>query len=160
MILEQENLDKFALFRPFFKFKIWTYLAYSLIVNEYKRTLLGPIWILINLTIFIVAVGAVYSSIFSEDYFDYLSYMASGMITWIWIGSILTNSGMLYINNSGLLRAYPVNKSYLIWSQVFYNFIVFLHQIPIVIIFYITKNIEISYFSFSNHTISSLSFYF
>ena len=38
MILEQENLDKFALFRPFFKFKIWTYLTYSLIVNEYKRT--------------------------------------------------------------------------------------------------------------------------
>ena len=130
------------------KFKIWSYLAYSMIVNEYKRTLFGPVWILINLTIFIVAVGAVYSNIFSVNYFDYLSYMASGMVAWVWISSILTNSGMLYINNSALLRAYPVNKSYLIWSQVFYNFIIFLHQMPIIIVFYITKNLEISYFTF------------
>lgn len=145
MILEEEKLDIFSLFRPMLKFRGWLYLSYTTIVYEYKRTILGPIWILINLVIFVFAVGYVYSGIFDIKYFEYLAYMTSGMVGWLWAGSILTNSGLIYQTHLGLISSSPVNKSHLIWSQAFYNFIVFLHQIPLIICFYLAGKIELSF---------------
>ena len=145
MILEEEKLDYFCLIRPLFKSRIWFYLAYTTIVYEYKRTILGPIWILMSLIIFVLAVGYVYSGIFDIKYFEYLAYMASGMIGWIWAGSILTNSGLIYQNHLGLISSSPVNKSYLIWSQAIYNFFVFIHQIPLILCFYLFNKIEINF---------------
>tara|TARA_B110000503_G_scaffold122825_1_gene187808 strand:+ start:246 stop:1040 length:795 start_codon:yes stop_codon:yes gene_type:complete len=145
MILEEEKLDILCLLRPIIKYRGWLYLAYTTIVYEYKRTILGPIWILLNLIIFVFAVGYVYSGIFDIKYFEYLSYMTSGMIGWLWAGSILTNSGLIYQSHLGLISSSPVNKSYLIWSQAFYNFIIFLHQIPLLFCFYLAGKIELSF---------------
>src|SRR4051812_8087400 len=136
-MLQQQNLtlDSFSLIKPIMKPKIWLYLAYVSIVNEYRRTLLGPIWILLNLIIFSLSISAVYSGLFSLAYFDYMAYMTTSMIGWMWASAILVNSGMVYISNCGILLDHPTDKAYLIWSHTMTQFIVFLHQLPFVFLF-------------------------
>ncbi len=145
MLQQQPSLTFLSLLRPVLKPKIWFYLAYASIVNEYRRTLLGPIWILLNLVIFTLSIGIVYSGLFSIEYFEYIAYMTTSMIGWMWASSILTSSGMVYITNSGILMDHPTDKAYLLWSHSMTQFIVFLHQLPFVFLFYLFGNIPLNW---------------
>ena len=49
MLIQQEKTDLFSLLRPIKQPKIWAYLAWVDTVNQYRRTLLGPLWILLSL---------------------------------------------------------------------------------------------------------------
>ena len=86
----------------------------------------------------------VYSGLFDVDYLEYLTYMSCSMIAWIWTGNILTTSGMVYVNNSGLLMEHPVEKQYLVWTHAMHQFIIFLHQIPLIILYLSFGLIELS----------------
>ncbi len=137
MLSQTLRLDFLSLLRPITKPKIWIYLAWVSIVNEYRRTMLGPIWILLNLIIFTLSIGIVYSGLFSIAYFEYIAYMTTGMIGWLWASTILVASGMIYITNSSILLDHPTDKAYLIWSHTMVQFIIFLHQLPFVMLFYL-----------------------
>lgn len=137
-------LDFFSLLRPMQKPKIWFYLAYVSIVNEYRRTMLGPIWILLNLIIFALSIGVVYSGLFSIDYFDYIAFMTTSMVGWMWASGILTSSGMVYIANSGILLDHPTDKAYLIWAHAVNQFIIFVHQLPFIFLFYLFGEIPLN----------------
>lgn len=137
MLYQNPVLDFFSLLRPIRKPRIWLYLAYLSILNEYRRTLLGPLWILLSLVIFSLAIGSVYSGLFSIGYFEYIEYMATGMIGWNWIGAIIISSGMIYVTNSGLLLNQPTDKAYLIWAHAMSQFITLLHQLPFIFLFYL-----------------------
>ncbi len=70
--------------------------------------------------------------------------MTASMIGWIWASSILVSSGMVYIANSGILLAHPTDKAYLIWSHAMNQFIVFLHQMPFLLLFYLFGEIQVN----------------
>lgn len=144
MLNQNSTLDFFSLLKPIQKPKIWLYLAYVSIVNEYRRTLLGPIWILLSLIIFALSIGVVYSGLFSIEYFEYITYMTTGMIGWIWASAILINSGMVYITNSGILLDHPTDKAYLIWAHAMSQLIVFLHELPFVFLFYLFGKVQVN----------------
>jgi ABC-type polysaccharide/polyol phosphate export permease len=145
MLYNHSKLDFWSLLRPVSKPRIWFYLAYASVVNEYRRTLLGPVWILLNLMIFALSIGVVYSGLFSIEYFDYIAYMSASMIGWIWASAILVNSGMVYISNSNILVDHPTDKAYLIWSHVMTQLVVFLHQLPFMFFFYAFGKIELNW---------------
>jgi lipopolysaccharide transport system permease protein len=144
MFQQSSSLGFFSLLSPIRKPKIWFYLAYLGIRNEYRRTLLGPVWILLSLVIFAASMSVVYSGLFSIEYFDYLAYISTGMMAWTWVGALLMTSGMVYIQNGGILADHPVEKSYLIWSQVMNQFMVFLHQIPFMLLFYVFGGVPLN----------------
>jgi len=144
MLKVYPTLDFFSLFRPITKPKIWAYLSYVDIVNQYRRTLLGPVWILLSLVIFSVAMGTVYSKVFSISFSEYVTYITTGMIAWNWAAGILVGSGMVYVSNSGLLLDHPVDKSYLIWANAMSQLIVFIHQFPVILFFYIFGLVKVN----------------
>lgn len=144
MLIANSKLTFLSLLNPATKPRIWLYLAYTAIVNEYRRTMIGPFWILLNLVFFSLSVGVVYSGLFSIEYFEYVVYMATGMIGWLWASAILINGGMVYISNSGLLLDHPTDKAYLIWSYAAGQFLIFLHQLPFIALFYLLGYIPLS----------------
>ena len=144
-MLEQNNkISFFSLLMPIFKPRIWIKLASKNLMQDYQRTMLGPIWIFLNLVIFTLSMSIVYSGLLSVDYSDYLVYMSCSMIAWIWAGSFLSTSGSVYISNSSILLEHAVEKEYFIWSHVTNNFLVFLHQLPLLIIYYFIGVIELT----------------
>ena len=145
MLLSPARPDLLALLRPITRPRIWLYLAWLETVNQYRRTVIGPFWILLSLLIFTVAMGSVYSGLFSIAFNQYITYITTGMIGWNWANAILINSGSIYTSNAGLLLDYPTNKSYLIWSNVMSQFIIFLHQLPLVVLFYIIGLVPLSH---------------
>jgi ABC-type polysaccharide/polyol phosphate export permease len=145
MLLSNPIVDYVSLLKPLKKPKIWFYLAWIDVLNQYRRSLLGPFWILLSLIIFSTALSSVYSGLFDIAFKQYITYVTTGMIAWQWASAILVNTGTIYTANTGLLKDYPTDKAYFIWSHVTSQIIVFFHQLPLVVVFYLLGLLHLSW---------------
>ncbi len=103
---------------PLQRIPMWTQLAWIEVVQSYRRTLLGPLWITLNLVIFTFAMTLVYGALFSIPTKEYAAFLTCGMIGWVWVGALLTDVGNTFINYAGFIKSTPATKSLFIWTTV------------------------------------------
>jgi ABC-type polysaccharide/polyol phosphate export permease len=107
---------------------LWTGIAWIETVQSYRRTLLGPLWITINLAIFTVAMTLIYGALFSMPTREYAAFVACGMIAWSWNNALLSDLGNTFINYSAFVRNSPINKAIFIWTAVYKQVINLCHH--------------------------------
>lgn len=107
---------------------VWMGLAWSDVVQSYRRTFFGPFWITLNLVIFATAMTLVMGSIFKVSAPDYAGYVVCGMIVWLWISAMLTDVGNTFLVYGQFLRSMPMDKAFFIWAAVGKQVIVLAHQ--------------------------------
>lgn len=108
---------------------IWIGLAWLDIVQNYRRTILGPIWITLNLFIFTFAMTLVYGALFGVPPKEYAGFLACGMIGWFWCSALLVEVGQTFINYSYFIKGTPMDKSLLVWAAAFKQVIVLGHHL-------------------------------
>lgn len=82
--------------------RVWSAIAWNAIKMEYRRTVLGPFWIALQHTLFILTLGYVFAGIQQEDYFSFFVYYATGYTFWILIFSFVTSAGNTFLGINGL----------------------------------------------------------
>lgn len=108
---------------------LWMGLAWVDVVQSYRRTMLGPFWITLNLVIFTVSMTLIYGALFSVPTREYAAYLACGMIGWFWISALLTEVGNSFLSYGSFIKGSTVPKSIFIWAVAFKQVIVFLHHL-------------------------------
>ena len=116
---------------PLRKPRLWMGLAWMDIVQSYRRTMLGPLWITLNLIIFTAAMTLVYGALFAAPTREYAAYLLCGMIVWLWISALLTEVGNTFISNSQMLKSTTIDKSVYIWAAVHRQVIILAHHLVI-----------------------------
>jgi ABC-type polysaccharide/polyol phosphate export permease len=104
-------------------------LAWTEVVQSYRRSLLGPFWITLNLVIFTMAMTLVYGALFAVPTTEYAAFLACGMIVWSWVSALLTEAGNTFINNAHFVKNTSIDKSILIWSFVYRQVIILAHHL-------------------------------
>jgi lipopolysaccharide transport system permease protein len=107
---------------------IWIGLAWLDVVQSYRRTVIGPVWITLNLVIFTFAMTLIYGALFGLPTKEYAGFLACGMIGWFWCSALLTEVGQTFINYSYFIKGTPMDKSLLVWATAFKQVIVLGHQ--------------------------------
>jgi ABC-type polysaccharide/polyol phosphate export permease len=116
---------------PLRKPRVWMTLAWMDIVQNYRRTMLGPVWITLNLVVFTVAMTVVYGAIFGLATPEYASYLLCGMMVWMWVSALLNEMGHTFINNGPALKSTAIDKSLFVWAAVHRQAIIFAHHLPV-----------------------------
>lgn len=111
------------------RWDVFTRLGWLDIKRRYRRTMIGPLWGTLNLTVFIVAMGTVGGGLFNQNVADYLPFLAAGMIAWVLISSIITEACSLFIVGQSLVSQMKLDYSILVYALVWRNFITFLHNV-------------------------------
>ncbi|WP_162826671.1 ABC transporter permease [Pseudolabrys taiwanensis] len=125
------------LWHGIWKWDLWGRLGWLEIRRRYKRTLIGPFWTSVSLFVFVVVLGTVGSGLLSKNTHEYLPFLASGMIVWVMMSSILTESGSVFIAGAPLLRQKQFEYSLLVYALVWRNAIVFAHNMSIYAIIFL-----------------------
>lgn len=112
---------------------IWFSLAMRDIKMRYRRSSIGPFWITISTAITISSMGFLYSKLFHADLDYYLPYLASGIIGWSFISSLLTESGQAYIESENYLRNQSSFLSIYSMRIIIRNIIIFMHNLVVFI---------------------------
>jgi ABC-type polysaccharide/polyol phosphate export permease len=122
------------LFQGLLRWELWSRLGYLEVKRRYRRTIIGPFWSAISLGIFVAAIGSLGVSLWKQDLGTYLPYLATGMLVWLMISTMVTESCNLFVGGSHLFRQMKFNYSILAYALVWRNLIVFMHNITIYVV--------------------------
>ncbi|MFZ3036586.1 MAG: hypothetical protein WA112_04800 [Rugosibacter sp.] len=80
-------------------------------ISPYRRTVLGYLWTLINPLLMMSVMALVFATLFKADLKTFAVFLFAGMIPWNFFNSVVTQSGMSFINNEGLIKKIYLPKA-------------------------------------------------
>lgn len=109
--------------------RIWSALSFNSTKMMYRRALLGPLWLTLQQTVFIGALGYVFASIQNQDFPGFFVYIATGLTFWQLITAYLTTAG----NTFAAINRFPSMTcaafSNHIYLQFLFQFLLFMHRL-------------------------------
>ena len=81
--------------------QLWLALASEDILDSHRRTVLGPIWPLLN---YLLYVGTIVLFIGQGAADHFPIYVASGMLVWLYINDIASQSSTLFLREEGFIK--------------------------------------------------------
>lgn len=112
--------------------ELWLYLAWFDIKMRYRRTKLGPLWMVLFSFISIVCIAMLGSVLFRVKFGDFFPYVTCGMVIWTYMAAIITDSCLVYLSQIGLIKNTNVPLLNFGLRMFVRNTIVFLHSMIIV----------------------------
>jgi len=124
------------------------FLPYFAFLLRYRRTVLGPLWLLIGPSVFIALLGLLYAEIATAEPEVFMPHLAIGLIVWTLInGFIVGSSTVLQRSRPQILQgAQSLDAS--VYIEVITTLLVFAHQLPIIMIVFLIYGIELSWLAF------------
>lgn len=144
----QENPYRLALkdiVSGFKSWHIWTLLAWQEIQLRYRRSYLGPFWITLNMAIMIYTIGFLYGRLFKMELSTYYPALASGMLGWTFISSIIIDSTNTFIGAENYIKQIKLPYSIYLLKMIYRNLIIFLHNITVIIPIILIFKIKLSF---------------
>lgn len=124
---------------------VWATLSYYDIKTRYRRTVIGPFWLTLGTAITILGMGLVWSSIFGMSIKEFLPYIATGMIVWIFIASILNESCSVFTSQAAIIHNLKTPFFLHVMTMLSRNVIIFFHNMLVVIVVFVLCGQHITY---------------
>lgn len=115
-------------------YELWLFLGWREVKKGYRRSIIGPFWVTLNMGIMVAALGALYSQILKIDIHTYLPFLTSGFIIWGMIGGTLTAACDSFISAANSIRQTRMPFSLYVFQFVWKNLILFAHNFTIFIV--------------------------
>jgi lipopolysaccharide transport system permease protein len=124
--------------------RVWTFLGIQDTKARFRRSFIGPLWILINLGLFVGGAGLVYSVILGQQLSEFLPFLVTGFVIWGFLLSTLTESGTAFVTAEGYIKQFPYPKQiYLLRALVNYDIILLIGFAAIILMQIIVKNFSL-----------------
>lgn len=109
--------------------RLWLRLGWYDVVARYRRSWVGPLWLIATTVIFVVSLGAVYSILFKMTIRDYMPFVALGTVCWSYISAVTSESLQTFVEAEVYIR--QVHRSPIIYTcrVVWRNIIIFANQL-------------------------------
>ncbi len=104
--------------------RVWTFMGMQDIKARFRRSFIGPLWILINLGLFVGGAGFVYGMMFGQEMSVFLPFLITGFVLWGFLLSTFTEAGAAFVGAEGYIKQFSYPKQiYLLRALVNYNVI-------------------------------------
>ena len=124
-------------------YKLWSLLSIIELKQRYARTKIGPWWITISIAILLICIGPLYSFILKTDTNEYILYLGTSYIIWLYLSNQISESCTVYIGAAGFINEIKLPMSIYAYKMVMRNFLIFLHHsIVIIIIVFLFKDLK------------------
>lgn len=112
---------------------VWLYMAWIDIKLRYRRTKLGPLWLVIVSFISIVCIAGLGSLLFRVKFGDFFPYVTCGMVVWQYMSAMIVDSCIVFIAQTGIIKHINVPLLGFAIRMFCRNSIVFFHSLVVVI---------------------------
>ena len=128
--------------------QLWIYMGWNDVRSRYRRSLLGPLWLVINTAIFISMLGVLWSTLFKTDLKEYMPYFCTGYIFWQFILAQLNESAAGFSQFEYIIKQIRLPFRVYILRLLVRNFINFLHNfIVLIVVLLIFQDFKIDFLS-------------
>lgn len=101
--------------------RIWLFLGKQDIKARFRGSFIGPLWIFLNMGLFIGGAGVVYGLMFGQPMHEFLPFLTMGFVIWAFLVSSLTEAATTFVIAEGYIKQFSYPKQiYLARSLVSY----------------------------------------
>lgn len=126
------KLIKKELSEVFTKFDLASYLAWTAVKTRYKRSVLGPMWLVLGTAIGVGGLGYLWSSIFKVSREDLVPSLTIGLVSWYLLSTTITESASIFYNNRQLLLNIEVSSLLISLQLLLRQLVNFAHNLIVV----------------------------
>jgi ABC-type polysaccharide/polyol phosphate export permease len=123
-------------------FELWGMLGWQDVRQRYRRSILGPWWLTLSTAVMIFALGLVYHAILKMPLEQYLPYLATGLVVWTLISSIINDGCQAFIGSEQIIKQIRLPFTMYACRLVWRNLIIFFHNVLIVAIVDLIFNVS------------------
>ena len=81
----------------------WTGLGWYEFAGRYHRTLIGPFWTSITVSVWILGLGFVFGNLLGDTTSDFLAYVTIGIVLWNYMSATLGGATAVFVGNEQLI---------------------------------------------------------
>lgn len=126
----------------------WLYVAWFNFVVTYRKTTLGPFWLLAGPALFIVILGGLYSHVNGVETDIFIPHLAIGVILWTLIGGFVTKSTTVYQRNRAQILQGSMTLIEITVVDIISIVLQFVHQLLIAVVVFIVYSHQLSWYAF------------
>jgi homopolymeric O-antigen transport system permease protein len=136
LFIDKKNLSAALqdLYQGLLRWELWSTLAWNDIRQRYRRSVIGPFWLTISMGMMVGGLAYLYAGLFNQDIHAYLPYVATGLIVFGLISSLITDASTVFIAGSRAILQVRAPISVYLYQMVWRNLIIFAHNMVIYII--------------------------
>ncbi|WP_373316895.1 ABC transporter permease [Chitinolyticbacter albus] len=94
--------------------------------TRFQRSLLGPLWIFLNLGLMMLAIGLIFGRLFHQPMAEFLPFLSLGLVIWGTIGASLGEGAITFVGAEGYIKQFPFPKAVYIFRALVSMHVVFL----------------------------------
>jgi ABC-type polysaccharide/polyol phosphate export permease len=114
----------------------WGYLGFNDVRQRYRRSIFGPFWITLSMAIFITAISIVYTRLFKMNAHDYIPFLATGYLAWIFVSTVCNESSIAFIEAASYIKEIKLPLSLFIARSLWRNTLIFFHNAIVIVVVY------------------------
>lgn len=122
---------------------------FSFLVH-YRRTALGPAWLLVGPSLFIALLGFLYAEIGGIKTSVFIPHLAVGIVVWTLISGFVVGSATVYQRARAQIMQGGQTRDEVVVVEVVTTVLTFLHQLPIVIIVFLVYKVPVSLYALTS----------
>ena len=125
---------------------IWVFYSHKRIALKYRDTILGPFWNVIN-SIFLISVLSLSYFLFMnpDDFKNFIYRLSISIFLWLFISTILRESTTTLKQKLEILSEKKIDIKNFVCENIYTNFIIFVHSLPIVIILFFVSDFKFQF---------------
>jgi ABC-type polysaccharide/polyol phosphate export permease len=116
------------------RWELWTTLGWHDVRQRYRRSLIGPFWLTLNMGVLVGTLGFLYSGLWGQSIRTYLPHLALGFMVWGLISSLMLDGCNVFISSAGVIRQLKSPLSTHVFRMVWRNLIIFGHNFLVYLI--------------------------
>jgi ABC-2 type transport system permease protein/lipopolysaccharide transport system permease protein len=122
--------------------ELWLTLGWRDILSRYRRSWLGPFWIILSMGILAGVMGTLYSAIMLRPFDEYIPYLLVGFVCWGLFSALITEGCQAFTGNAAAIQEIPIPNSVYVYRLVWRNLLVLAHNIITYIVFLLVFQIS------------------
>ena len=107
--------------------------AWGDILARYRRSFLGPLWLVLGTAIGVLGLGYLWAGIFGLDYGEYLPSLAAGLVTWQLLSGTIAESPSMLVYNAPIIRNLRTPIAFFPLQLLLRHLITFAHNALVVV---------------------------
>jgi ABC-type polysaccharide/polyol phosphate export permease len=115
------------------RYDLWGRIGLLDIKRRYRRTMIGPFWSTISLAVFTAVMSSIGVGLWKQEPAEYMPFLASGMMVWLMLSTMITEGGNMFISSQHLNRM-RMDYSILAYALVWRNLVSFFHNLAVYLV--------------------------
>jgi ABC-type polysaccharide/polyol phosphate export permease len=126
-------------------FQAALYLTWSDTKSRYKRSVVGPLWLVLSTGIGVAGLGVLWGVLLKMEKQTFIPSLTVGLVVWQLISGCVTESTTIFIKNSSVIRNYKVPYLFFPLQLILKNGITFLHNLIVILLVFLIYPPQISW---------------